>query len=338
MTIITPTSTNDIADGAVTQIKLANTINISKFINDAGYASSIFELSDVGAFQPVDNGQVLAYSTLAGGWTNLTVSTDVVPEGSSNLYYTDNRVIDVIQDTNPISVTGEWTHQNALTVDVRGTGAVSGFTAISDTFSTTTRFKRQFAVGQVPFDTTFIAQADFEDTMANMITNPGYFGHSSQYRFSSASHPIDVDRGNGVIDSNDDTFLAGFNAYVSDYADDDNMSAGLSLSILNRVAQVETPTTVARFDKNGLHAQLVLDAQQGINAEYPFDNTLGDGNAANILNGALFLRGLGNVAPTGTGDTGQDGEFRFAFDGVGFYLYVYSAAIPGWLRTQFTTF
>jgi hypothetical protein len=37
--IITPTQTGDIADGAVTEAKLANTINISKFINDAGYVT-----------------------------------------------------------------------------------------------------------------------------------------------------------------------------------------------------------------------------------------------------------------------------------------------------------
>lgn len=46
--IVTPTLTGDIADGAVTQSKLANTINISKFINDVGYLTqSSIEIEDL---------------------------------------------------------------------------------------------------------------------------------------------------------------------------------------------------------------------------------------------------------------------------------------------------
>jgi len=70
-TIILPTTTADIIDGAVTEEKLSDTINISKFINDEGYISSL------GAF-----------------------TTDDVTEGTLNLYYTDDRVVTVIDDYN----------------------------------------------------------------------------------------------------------------------------------------------------------------------------------------------------------------------------------------------
>lgn len=70
-TIILPTTTADIIDGAVTEVKLADDINISKFVNDEGYISSL------GAF-----------------------TTDDVTEGTLNLYYTDDRVVNVIDDYN----------------------------------------------------------------------------------------------------------------------------------------------------------------------------------------------------------------------------------------------
>lgn len=68
-TIILPTTTADIIDGAVTEIKLADDINVSKFINDAGY---------------------LTTSSLP------TFTTDDISEGTLNLYYTDDRVVNVI--------------------------------------------------------------------------------------------------------------------------------------------------------------------------------------------------------------------------------------------------
>lgn len=70
-TIILPTTTADIIDGAVTEVKLADDINISKFVNDEGYISSL------GSF-----------------------TTDDVTEGTLNLYYTDDRVVNVIDDYN----------------------------------------------------------------------------------------------------------------------------------------------------------------------------------------------------------------------------------------------
>ena len=57
--------------------------------------ANLNSLSDVDAASPSD-GDILVYTTDGNSWTNEPLSSDIVPEGTTNLYYTDSRVDSVI--------------------------------------------------------------------------------------------------------------------------------------------------------------------------------------------------------------------------------------------------
>ena len=60
---------------------------------DTNFASkSIKDLSDVFNYTAVNNGDLLKWNSAASRWSPGTLDTDVVSEGSTNLYYTDARV------------------------------------------------------------------------------------------------------------------------------------------------------------------------------------------------------------------------------------------------------
>lgn len=103
-------STAKIQDDAVTQDKLANDIDVSHLINDAGYISDLtgFTTDDV------TEGSNLYYTdTRVATWFSTTgiglLSTDIISEGSSNLYHTDARAIAAVEGEATLDLDGQVT-------------------------------------------------------------------------------------------------------------------------------------------------------------------------------------------------------------------------------------
>ena len=103
-------STAKIQDDAVTQDKLANDIDVSHLINDAGYISDLtgFTTDDV------TEGSNLYYTdTRVATWFSTTglglLSTDVISEGTTNLYHTDARAIAAVEGEPTLDLSGQVT-------------------------------------------------------------------------------------------------------------------------------------------------------------------------------------------------------------------------------------
>ena len=100
------------------EISYTQPTNVSAFTNDSGYltditAESIFDLTDVYEFQTPADGQILAFSSAAGNkFINVSMTTDDLSEGSTNLYFTDARAIDAIEGAITLSLENNYTIQN----------------------------------------------------------------------------------------------------------------------------------------------------------------------------------------------------------------------------------
>lgn len=77
-------------------------------------ASSVFAHADVVQIQPASDGQILVYNSAAGGFVNTPITTDDLAEGSTNLYFTDNRAVSAIEAQTELNFT------NGITIDGNG--------------------------------------------------------------------------------------------------------------------------------------------------------------------------------------------------------------------------
>lgn len=94
---------------------VANTLTIAA-TEDNLANNSIFDLGDVINVGGLTDNQALIYSSAAGGFVNAgPLTTDFVPEGSTNQYYTDARAISAVE--------------NEATLDLSGLVTVTGNTA-----------------------------------------------------------------------------------------------------------------------------------------------------------------------------------------------------------------
>lgn len=175
MPIITPTGTIDILDAAITQDKLADDINISKFVNDAGYLTT----GSLGS-----------------------INTDAIAEGTLNLYYTDTRVVNVVE-TDDFNLDGTWnftkivTNPNNYTLPEWAqfpgfTGDVATIFQYNDELQRMSVRRRTSGDG-VTFNEVYGTMYDYDvSSLSEGIGGPGFFNvigdQTNGYRFITAEY------------------------------------------------------------------------------------------------------------------------------------------------------
>ena len=216
--IITPTSTQDIVDGAVTEIKLSNDINISKFVNDAGY------ITGLGSF-----------------------TTDNVTEGTLNLYYTDTRVVNVVT-TDDFDINGIWNFTkivvNPNDYPKPEWAQYPGFTGdnaaiFQYTDSLQRMSSRRVTSGDgVTFNEVYGTMYDYDvSSLSEGVGGPGFFNvigdQTNGYRFLTAIY----NKANGLTTSGNE-----FDTYYGNYT----LVAYEKESGVNEVSR-----NIMTFDRNG---------------------------------------------------------------------------------------
>lgn len=183
MTIITPgilnngqISTASIADDQVTQAKLSHDIDVSHFINDAGYKS---DLSTFTTDNLAEGSTNLYYTdTRVQTWFGTVglglINTDVVSEGSSNLYFTNARAISAIEGEATLEL------QEGVTVDADitiGDHLIRGNTALTATGVHIVSDSDKVKWASLQMEDYGGDFADSDDKPFN-LTNPGVYGTS----------------------------------------------------------------------------------------------------------------------------------------------------------------
>lgn len=283
-------------------------------VADVTVPTSVFDLDDVVLFQVEADGQILAYNSGAGGFVNITANSDIVPEGTTNLYFTNQRAIDAINGSSTdFLVLGEWTFENALVADARGKGKPIQF--YGDAYGNIAEFYRDNQSGNS-------SRSVFKGiTVYNDNVNGGK-GVSWNSRLETA----DI----GAFDIGEISFAVGA------FNDQDNFDAKINLIGYNRVGGATSSQVLMTAEAGDvtIPGQLITNGIQSTGT-----NNIGDGTGDINLNGPLFIQGTNPAAPTATSDPGTAGELRVATPdgGTTFYLYLYANGL-GWLRSQLSTF
>ena len=186
--------------GLVSDISLA--VNIRGEQGPSG-TGALNDLSDV-IITTVSGGQILVYDAAIGNWVNKTPDTDDVAEGGTNLYYTDQRVEDVIDasttdDLSEGTTNLYYTDQRA---DDRADGRIAASTTDDITEGATNLYYTDGRAsdaapvqdvnsytGSVVLDASDVGAVDLSgDTMTGILTAPNFYVQTS----TAASNTIDI--------------------------------------------------------------------------------------------------------------------------------------------------